>query len=145
MNGKRIFLVLVLFAAILIQGCTHGGCNSPTGYTVDNGVILLDKEGTIPCELCEERDFDDKIIVLESKYCGACKAVLPILKELEKELGVEITFLDLSKDADSLQMKNFKIMPYYTPTMLAGCSVYIGGKPKEEYVNFISKFLENEH
>jgi thiol-disulfide isomerase/thioredoxin len=139
--GRRIFLVLALFVAIFIQGCTQDGCETPTGYTVDDGVILLDREGIIPCELCEERGFHDMIIVLESKYCGACKVVLPILKGLSKELNTDILFLDLSNGADSLQMNGFKVQPYYTPTMIVGCDVYIGGKSIEEYNQIIREFV----
>lgn len=146
MNRKRIFLISILFSILLLtQGCTDRGCDTPTSYTIEDGVILLDKEGSIPCDLCEERGFHDKLIVLESKYCGACRTAVPKIKEAAEELNADILFLDLSNAADSQKMKNFKVQPYYTPTMLAGCSVYIGGKSKEEYVDLIKKFLENEH
>ncbi len=146
MKGMKLtILVSFLIAVSLISGCATEGCDTPTGYTIKDEVILLDKEGTISCELCEERGFHDKIIVFESEYCGACRMATPRIEEAASELGADVLFLDLSKNADSLQMNNFKVMPYYTPTMLAGCSVYIGGKSKEEYVSFISKFLENEH
>jgi thiol-disulfide isomerase/thioredoxin len=138
---KVACLILFLIAASLMYGCTQEGCNSPTGYTVNDGIIMLDKEGTISCELCKERGVNDRIIVLESEYCGACKAVAPNIKEAAEELGAEVLFLDLSKESDSIKMNGFGVMPYYTPTMLVGCDVYIGGKSKEEYKQIIGSFL----
>jgi len=139
---KKKWLILSLFlAALFLQGCTDNGCQTPDSYLVDNGLVMLDKEGTIACELCEERGLDTKIIVLESAYCGACRAAVPIIKEVEQELGIEIIYLDLAENADNQRMnEEFKVMPYYTPTMLVGCDVYIGGKTKQEYTKLFKDF-----
>lgn len=144
MKGKRkiISLIFVLvFMAVFIQGCAQRGCEAPTEYAVEEGIILLDKEGTISCELCKERGLDSKIVVLESKYCGACQAAVPILKEVEEESGAELLFLDLSEEEDSAKMNDLKVQPFYTPTLLVGCDVYIGVKSKEAYKKIISDFL----
>lgn len=144
---KKLFsgLIILLGIVVLLEGCKGGDCQTPTGYTVEkDGTILLDREGTIPCELCEERGLEDKIVVLESKYCGACKVAVPLMKEAGEEAGVEILFLDLSVKEESQKMEGFKILPSYTPTMVAGCNVYIGVKEKEEYKEIIGDFLERQ-
>jgi len=124
----------------MITGCSDG-CDSFTGYTINEGILVLDKEGTISCELCEERGIKDKIIVLENKYCGACKTAVPKIKEAGEETGAEVIDLDLSEEANVNKMREFRVMPYYTPTMVVGCDVYIGGKSKEEYKKIFSEFL----
>lgn len=141
-KGRNVLFILMLVIVLFIQGCTSPeGCDTPTSYTVKDGMILLDKEGSIPCELCEEGELDSKIIVLESEYCGACRAAVPKIKEAADELNADVLFLDLSKEADSLKMNGFKVQPYYTPTMVVGCDVYVGGKSKEDYLKIISDFL----
>ena len=62
---KGIVLVLFLIVISLMSGCTQEGCSSPTGYSVNDGIIRLDREGTIQCELCDERNFASKIIVTD--------------------------------------------------------------------------------
>ena len=145
---KKGCLIISLFLLVLmLTGCGNkdfAGNNSTSGssdFRVEDGFIVLNKEGRIPDNLCEERGLEDKIVVLESKYCGACKVAVPIMKEVEEELGADILFLDLSEKADNLRMNGFRVLPHYTPTMLAGCDVYIGVKSKEDYHKIISTFL----
>lgn len=143
MNGNKIILLVsILIVLSLINGCTlTENCENPSTYIIKDGKLMLDKEGTIPCTLCEERGLDDRIVVLESEYCGACKAVVPVIKEVAKELNTIVTFLDLSESEDQNKMSQLGVMPYYTPTMLVGCQVYVGGKTKSEYKSIISKFV----
>ncbi|MBR9683803.1 hypothetical protein GOV03_04665 [Candidatus Woesearchaeota archaeon] len=139
---KKGLLVGLVLVAMLAQGCAKDHELPVSEYTVKDGAVILDKEGSLSNGLCTERSLDDKIVVLESKYCGACSVVVPLIRDVGIELGVDITFLDLSESADSLEMKKLRIQPHYTPTMLVGCDVYVGGKSKEEYFEIISKFLE---
>lgn len=138
----------ILIGIILVYGCTP----EPTIVDITNnitgvnkiGPIFLEGEGTIPLELCKERGLNDEIIILESRYCGACRIVVPRLKEIGEELQEEFIFLDLSKKGDLRKMKEFKIIPMYTPTVLIGCDVYIGAYPKEKYKQPIEKLLSSK-
>jgi thiol-disulfide isomerase/thioredoxin len=103
--------------------------------------ILLDKEGTINHEDCTARGFDDKVIILESKYCGACRVAVPILREIEEELNTEFIFLDISQQDDMERMKEFRVMPQYTPTIIVGCDIMIGAKDKTVFKQAIQEFL----
>jgi len=137
------FVIFALVAVIVVAGCV-----TTDGDVVDNETerILLSSEESIPEDLCEDRGLNDKIIMLESKYCGACKVAHPRLEEAGHELGADIIYLDLSVDEDKERMKEeFRVAPQYTPTVIVGCQVLIGGKySKEEYVEVISDFLESK-
>lgn len=127
----KLLKLVALFSLVFLIAA----CNPQTnGYTIDNGVILLDKEGTIPSELCQERNLQDQIIVLESKYCHACETALPKMKDAAKELALNLVFLDLSEKADYSRVNQLKILPHYTPTLIVKCHVYIGDKSKEDYL-----------
>ncbi|MCK4429572.1 MAG: hypothetical protein KAU95_04295 [Candidatus Aenigmarchaeota archaeon] len=158
-NPMRIFtdklIVIFLFIlVILVSGCISEsgitGNAHMNNSTQNNGleVLILDKGEPIPMDACLERNLSDKIILLESKYCGACKAVVPILKELEAEYKSELKsgfiFLDLSEEDDRKIAYEFKIMPKYTPTVLIGCNIHIGAKSKEIYKQAIDDFLNSE-
>jgi len=143
MINKKIILFSLLLILVLIISCTKPTIPADN-YTIDQGILLLDKEGTIPQDQCTQRKLNDKIIVLESKYCGACKAAVPLIKEVGKELNVNVTFLDLATHEDTAQADKFGVLPYYTPTMVAGCKVYIGGKTKTEYTTIMKEFLDKK-
>ena len=108
-------------------------------------MLLIDKEQTIPFEGCSIRGLNDKIIVLESKYCSACKVVVPILKEIEQELDKEFLHFDLSEEEDLERFEEFSIEAQWTPTVIIGCDVLIGGYSKEKYKTAIENFLNNQN
>ena len=103
--------------------------------------FLLDKEQTIPFEECSRRGLENEVVVLESKYCSACKVVLPILKEIEKELNANFLYFDLSDKNDVEEFGKFKLQAQWTPTVIIGCEVFIGGYSKEEYKITIENLL----
>ena len=127
-------IVLVLLAC----GCSQ---KSPEGSSAVK-TITLDSETEIPLETCIERGLCDKVVMLESEYCGHCKIAEPILKEIAQEKRMDFEFLDVSKKEDRVVMENYGVDVKYTPTLIAGCAVYIGSKSKEEYVQIIDKFTE---
>lgn len=138
-NKKQVLgLALLSLILFLITSCNNSSSN---GYSLDKGRLVLDKEGTIPQNQCDQRNLNNTIIVLESKYCSACKEALPKIKEAAKELGAEVTFLDLAENIDMDKADKFGVLPYYTPTMIANCKVTIGGKTKIEYTKIITEFL----
>jgi|GEM_PF-1644530 len=151
---KKIMLLAVM-AIVLVSGCTNESVPPPntidingTGMGDDQtnndvlALIIIEREGTISQEDCIPRGIDDKVIILESKYCSACRIAVPVLKEIEEELNDEFIFLDLSQTNDMNKMEEFKIIPQYTPTVLVGCEVYIGVKDKEVYKRAIENLLE---
>jgi len=139
---KTLTIISILLLAIIICGCSPPQTEdqTPTGMET----ITLDSETSIPKEACQARGLENKIIMLESDYCGHCKTAEPILKEIEKEKQMSFEFLDVSSKQGQEFMKNKKINIKYTPTLIAGCTVYIGSKSKQEYAQIIDKFAQKE-
>ncbi len=135
---RKNILFSLLIITLFIVGCTNSTPSS--GYKLDKGRLVLDKEGTIPDNQCTQRNLNNQIIVLESKYCGACREALQKIKEVAKELNVQVTYLDLAEKTDLDKANQLGVMPYYTPTMVAGCKVYVGGKTKTEYTKIFKEF-----
>jgi thiol-disulfide isomerase/thioredoxin len=113
--------------------------NPNSGPPLDT--LLLDKEQTIPFDECSRRGLDDRVIILVSKYCSACKVVLPILKEIEQELNMEFLYFDLSDKNDVEEFEKLKLQAQWTPTVIIGCEVLIGGYSKEKYKTKIENLL----
>ena len=124
---------------ILLAGC---GQESKDASSTAAKRMTLDSETSIPAESCEQMGLSGKVIMLESEYCGHCRIAEPILKEIEQEKGLDFEFLDVSKKEDRAVMEGYGVDIKYTPTLLAGCSVYIGSKSREEYQQIIDDFVE---
>ncbi len=128
---KNAVILLAVMVVIVVSGCV----------TDTDQDLVLENEGRIEQQACSARNLEYKIIILESKYCGACRIAVPRLEEIEQELNTSFIFLDLSEEENVERMKEFRIVPHYTPTVLIGCDVYIGAKDKEVYKQAIEEFL----
>lgn len=136
---KNILIMFSMLLLILLAGCSQE--SKDTSSTAIKKITLA-SETNIPDESCEQMGLSDKVIMLESEYCGHCKIAEPILKEIEQEKGLDFEFLDVSNKEDRAVMESYGVDIRYTPTLLAGCSVYIGSKSKEEYQQIIDDFVE---
>ena len=123
-----LFIFLVLFL-ISVASCQKQ----------DNDQIKLDKDQKINEPTCSERNLNGKIIQFESKFCGHCATVKPILERLAQEKNIEIIFLDISKEEDRQIMESYKIEILFTPTLIANCNVVVGAKSKEFYENLLNE------
>jgi thiol-disulfide isomerase/thioredoxin len=140
---KRVLFVVFILAAVFISGCTNtppNGNSSSNDNSTGLELIEISEEIVISQELCSERGLQDKVIVMESMYCGACKVAVPRLQEIEQELEASFIYLDLSKPEDLERMKSFGVVPRYTPTTLVGCRVMIGAYSKEQFKQVIEPF-----
>ena len=123
-------LVTILFLVlILINGC--GKKDNPNF----SEIIILDQDITLNQTKCSERNLEDKVIMIESKWCGHCSKVRPLLEEISEEKGVDITFLNLGRDHE--EIVSYGIDVKYTPTVLINCNVVIGARSKEYYEDVI--------
>ena len=135
MKRKKWIMFSMIMLVLLSFGCSQESSSAVK-------TITLDAETEIPLETCAERGLGDKIVILESEYCGHCKIAAPILKKIGQEKGLDFEFLDVSKKEGRTVMENYGVNVKYTPTLIAGCAVYIGSKSKEEYLHIIDKFVE---
>jgi thiol-disulfide isomerase/thioredoxin len=101
---------------------------------------MLQEDGMVPQADCEARGISDKVVVIHSRYCGACRVALPRLAETETTLGRSFVYMDISQQEDIDRMKSFGITVAYTPTVTVGCRILIGAKSTEEYKQIIGDF-----
>lgn len=127
-------------------GNDSGNNSSESSQSVDAGleVVTIKTEGSFAPKECEQRGLEDKVFMLESKYCPHCKASLPDFKDACAEKGVEPIVLDLSVAEHREQMLSHGITIAYTPTFVFGCDYFIGARSKEFYLQALDKFLENQ-
>ncbi len=133
---KLIKIILIILLLIFILGCEKE--QHPTEFET----ITITEPGFFEKEVCEERELDDKVIMIESKYCSHCKDTLPIFKEACKEKDIEPIILDLAEEEHRNKLESYGIEVHFTPTFIFGCEYHIGSKTKEEYINLCEKFLE---
>lgn len=142
---ESLFVLIAISVMVLVTGCTNPPDTDPSGLNItDNSsgleLIEISEEIVIESGLCTKRGLQDKVIILTSKYCGACMIAVPRLQEIEEELGASFIYLDLSEPEDLETMKSFGIIPRYTPTIIIGCKVMIGVHDKEEFREAIEPF-----
>jgi len=102
--------------------------------------LTLSSDGVLSEDDCSNRELQDMIIMIETKYCSHCKKTLPIFREACEENGIDPIVLDLSIDDNMDMMKSFGIDVRYTPTFIFGCHYYVGSKTKEEYNELIGEY-----
>jgi thioredoxin 1 len=66
-------------------------------------------------------------------WCGPCKAMLPIMEELEKQYEGKVKIVKMNVDENSTVPGNFNVMSI--PTFI----IFKGGKPASQFVGARSK------
>ena len=94
---------------------------------------------------CEKRKIDRKIFFIVSKYCSHCKLALPVIKKVIGEMKLDKYFrvLDVSQPADAKELEKHSVRVVFTPTLLAGCNAYIGGKTEDDFRKICKKFKDS--
>jgi len=125
MKIRIIFFISLLF----FLGCQH--------QYFETFTIISD--GEFSNSECLQKGIKDSIVMIESKYCGHCKATKPIFIEACKNSNVEPEILDISIEKHRDKMKSYGIEVQYTPTFIIGCKYFIGAKNKTEYIKLIGE------
>ena len=140
----------VSFCFFLIAVCFLCGCSDQDDSISDDVVIVdnvsfemisIQGDGSFGVDECKLRGVEDKVVMITSKYCGACKRTLPEFLEACDEMGVEPMVLDITIDSDKGMIMSFGVEAHVTPTFLFGCNYYIGSVPKEVYTERLENFL----
>lgn len=99
-----------------------------------------------------DADFDS--IVLKSDlpvlvdfwapWCGPCKAMNPIIEEIEKELGGKVKFTKMNVDENSATPEKFNVMSI--PTFIVfkkgeAVAQFVGSRSKEDFKKELEKHL----
>jgi thiol-disulfide isomerase/thioredoxin len=131
---KKI-ITLIIFLVLLVFTISSCGKKTDPGFSE---VITLDHDMILSQSQCSERNLEDKVLMIESEWCGHCATVKPLLKEISEEKNIEISFLDLGKDQE--KVASYGVNVKYTPTVIINCQVIVGARSKEYY----EALIENE-
>lgn len=126
---KKITMIALL-SIVLLSGCI-----------AETDKIRIDHEMTLSSLACSERNFDNKVTIIESKYCASCVALKPSLLEIEDELDTTFNYIDIAELNGQDKLNDLGLEVAYTPTIIIGCNVYIGAKSKEKYKTLVEDFL----
>lgn len=88
----------------------------------------------------------EKTVVVDfwANWCGPCKALAPILDEVEKEMGDKVVFAKLNVDEDIDTARSYGVMTI--PTLIIfkngkNVASLIGLKSKTAIIDFINQNL----
>jgi len=144
LSNKMSYIVIAILLIGLVAILSLTGCNHEPESTENNSIIKISASGTFTEQECQERGFENKVIMFESKYCGHCKATLPDFQEACEEKGIVPEILDLSVTEELQKAESYNIEIMYTPTFIIGCDYYIGTTSKEEYLERLDSVQNNQ-
>ncbi|NLC16490.1 MAG: thioredoxin [Clostridiales bacterium] len=84
------------------------------------------------------------IVDFWAKWCGPCKALAPILDEIEQEIGEKAVFAKLNVDDDIETARNYGVMTIPTLVIFKDgkyIASLIGLKPKSAILEFINQHI----
>lgn len=97
--------------------------------------IVLEDGSILPPKICQELG---EIVVIHEAGCPACAIAVPRIQEIEREVGVKVTYFDLAIDEDKNKILTKELIPVAVPTVLIKCKAYVGVRNKEEYLKLIT-------
>ena len=137
---RKCLPALLLILVVSVSLCTAPPVpptptdnSTPPNSTEFSDIIYIPQSMEISREICAARGIEGKVLVMHSAGCGACAVAVPILEELEAELGTDFEFLDLSVPEQAERVQELKIIPYYVPTTIIDCYALVGVHSKDTY------------
>ncbi len=140
-------ILMILISLLMVTSLTLSGCvdsNSMQGNSTSDDKVTISSQGTLDPEFCKEKGLNDKVIMIESRYCGHCQTTKPKFLDACDEKGIEPVVIDVSVQEDQDLMESYGIQTRYTPTFLFGCDHYVGAMDKQTYLSLIDSFKSGE-
>ena len=134
MEKKITLIVIAVLLSMAIIACNPQISQNLNTTSTIIPIITISEAGSFTQEECQELGLENKVIMIESKYCGHCQEAKPIFQEACQEAGVTPEILDISEKEQREQMLAYSVEVKYTPTFIFNCNYYVGGMSKEEYI-----------
>lgn len=86
-------------------------------------------------EDCEEREMDEYVIFIYSRYCPHCKKAMPVVEEIvtKQKIGSRYLPIDTTTKEGRDMLTQFGIRVQYVPTLIKDCKAHVGAKKAEYY------------
>lgn len=128
---------LIALLLVLVVACS-------TGATAPDGseVRTITTEGVFSAEECAARGLEGRVLMLESQYCGHCRATKPDFLSACERAGVAPIILDLSLEEDLARAESFGVLAQFTPTFVVDCNYYVGAKDLMTYTQWLAEVNE---
>jgi len=149
MEKKNLYSIIAIVTIIVIAGIIFAiyspNTNLPSTNVDSNTNIAklfyIDKEGPIPLQNCTDGNIQNKIIIIESKYCGACKVFKEVTNLVESKTDYKFNTYDVTESDKYDFIKNVLHLDFkYTPTMIVACNAYIGVKDENTLLDILSQY-----
>jgi len=137
MTMKSLTLLLMVILLTFNYGCETSAKDNN-----EIPIFTISQDGSFSEEECSLRALNDKVFMIESKYCGHCKATKPDFIASCEEKNIEPVILDISEVNQRMQMESYGISIQFTPTFVIGCDYFIGSRTKSNYLQILDNFNE---
>ena len=101
--------------------------------------IKLLQEGAFTTDECDARGLTGQTIMLESPFCGYCKATKPDFIAAAEATNTTPKIIDIATKEGWTAMEGYGVMIQYTPTFIVNCHYYVGGKDLETYIDWMGE------
>ncbi|MDD4983639.1 MAG: hypothetical protein PHH82_02225 [Candidatus ainarchaeum sp.] len=141
---STIVLVLLVIVIVVLMVLSGNSNNSNNDTNSDSNVLktfFIAKDGPIPAANVEAGNIKDKIVVIESKYCGACKEFLKTIEKVEQDTNYVFHKYDVSESEQRSYIEDTLMVDFqYTPTTIIGGDAYIGFMDENTLLETLSKY-----
>jgi len=129
----------IAVAAILLSGYPdegHGAATkhkNPQATTSPYEIITVKRDMDI--EGCEEREMDNYIFFIYSRYCPHCKKAKPVVEEIVAKMKIGSRYLPVDTTTEEGRdiLNQFGIRVQYVPTLIKDCKAHVGAKSADYY------------
>lgn len=88
-----------------------------------------------------------KVIDFWAEWCGPCKMMAPIIKEIESEYAgrIEVSELNIDEDANRTQVEKYSVMSIPTYIILKDnepAARFVGVQPKQTITDKLDELLK---
>ena len=140
--AKALAKYAILIAVALVLSLSayahkgHGAASKhkqPQAKTSPHEIVTVKRDMEI--EGCEEREMDDYVIFIYSRYCPHCKKAMPVVEEIvaKQKIGSRYLPIDTTTKEGRDMLTQFGIRVQYVPTLIKDCKAHVGAKKAEYY------------